>query len=226
VNLAADMALWRKKRVAFFSLEMSAEELSLRVLCGEAHVNLKNMRANTLRRAERRALFLANRALAKADLFIDDSARASVEQIRARALRLQKTVGLDVIFVDYLQIMGYRGRSENRVQIVAEFSSGLKALAKELGVPVVALSQLSRRIEQRGGDEQREPQLSDLRESGAIEQDADVVVFIHRDSYYDKDAPKHVAHLIVAKHRNGPNGKFSVAWLGQFMRFHNLRRYV
>jgi len=226
VNLAADMALWRRKKVAFFSLEMSAEELALRVLCGEAHVNLKSIRSNTLRRSERRALFLANRALANSDLFIDDSARATVEQIRARALRLQATVGLDCVFVDYLQIMGYKGRSENRVQIVAEFSAGLKTLAKELGVPVIALSQLSRRVEQRGGEESREPQLSDLRESGAIEQDADVVIFINRESYHDKDAPKNVADIIVAKHRNGANGKFRASWLGQFMRFSNLRRYA
>ena len=156
-----------------------------------------------------------------AKLFIDDTPAITLLEMRARALQLKQRNALHALFVDYLQIMGTRGRVENRTQEVGAFSRGLKAIAKELEVPVIALSQLSRRTEQRGSD--KEPQLSDLRESGAIEQDADVVLFLSRPEYYDKETEqKNVCDVIVAKQRNGPTDRFTLGWSGEYTRFSDL----
>ncbi|MCE7959528.1 MAG: replicative DNA helicase, partial [Acidobacteria bacterium ACB2] len=168
LNIAAHLTIHQPYAVGFFSLEMSSAQLAFRVQCSEARVNLQRLREGRLSKEEKKALFFTTQQMREARLFIDDTPAITLLEMRARALQLKQRHGLDALFVDYLQIMGSRGKVENRTQEVSAFSRGLKALAKELDVPVVALSQLSRRTEQRGTD--KEPQLSDLRESGAIEQ--------------------------------------------------------
>ncbi len=221
LNIATFLAVHRNFSVGFFSLEMSAPQLAFRVQCAEANVNLQRLRQGRLHREEQKQLFLTGARLREAMLFIDDTPSITLLEMRARALQLQQRDRLDAIFVDYIQIMGSRGKVENRTQEVGAFSRGLKALAKELNVPVIALSQLSRRTEQRGSD--KEPQLSDLRESGAIEQDADVVVFLSRPEYYEKDTEeKNVCDVIIAKQRNGPTDRFKLGWSGETTRFSDL----
>jgi replicative DNA helicase len=184
-------------------------------------VNLQRLREGRLSKEEKKALFFSTQQMREAQLFVDDSPAATLLEMRARALQLKQRHGLDALFVDYLQIMGSRGKVENRTQEVSAFSRGLKALAKELEVPVIALSQLSRRTEQRGSE--KEPVLSDLRESGAIEQDADVVLFLSRPEYYDKDTEqKNVGDVIIAKQRNGPTDRFTLGWSGEYTRFSDL----
>src|SRR5664280_1437229 len=201
LNIASYLTIHQKHVVGFFSLEMSAEQLGFRIQCAEARVNLQRLR--------------------EAQLFVDDTPAVTLLEMRARALQLKQRHSLDALFVDYLQIMGSRGKVENRTQEVSAFSRGLKALAKELAVPVIALSQLSRRTEQRGSE--KEPVLSDLRESGAIEQDADVVLFLSRPEYYDKDTEqKNVCDVIIAKQRNGPTDRFTLGWSGEYTRFSDL----
>lgn len=222
LNIASYLTIHAGYCVAFFSLEMSAPQLGFRIQCAEARVNLQRLREGRLSKEEKKYLFYTTQQMRDARFFIDDQPSNSLLEMRARALQLkQAQKGLDAIFVDYLQIMGSRQKYENRTQEVGAYSRGLKALAKELDVPVIALSQLSRRTEQRGSE--KEPQLSDLRESGAIEQDADVVVFLSRPEYYDKDTPdKNVCEVIVAKQRNGPTGRFSLGWSGETTRFSDL----
>jgi replicative DNA helicase len=229
LNIAAYLSIHVKRPapdppqyvVGFFSLEMSAQQLAFRVQCSEARVNLQRLREGRLPREDQKKLFYATEDMRRAMLFIDDTPAITLLEMRARALQLKQRYGLDALFVDYLQIMGTRGRVENRTQEVSAFSRGLKALAKELDVPVIALSQLSRRPEQRGSE--KEPQLSDLRESGAIEQDADVVIFLSRPEYYDKETDqKNICDVIIAKQRNGPTDRFTLGWSGEYTRFSDL----
>ncbi|MBM3794598.1 MAG: replicative DNA helicase [Acidobacteria bacterium] len=209
--------------VAVFSLEMSSEQLLTRLICAEAHVDQQKFRLGYLNHDERRMLQSAAVKLAEAPLFIDDTAGANIMDIHAKLRRIKAEHGLSLVVVDYLQLMSGRGRQENRTQEVSGISRGLKLLAKELKVPFLVLSQLSRATETRPqGD--HIPQLSDLRESGSIEQDADMVWFIFRPEYYkpDRGDLKGLAEVIIAKQRNGPTGKAKLAFLRQFTKFENM----
>jgi replicative DNA helicase len=234
VNIAENAAVRDGKVVAVFSLEMSKESLLRRMLASQALVSMQKIQTGFIPKADRGKLMEALEHLAESKIFIDDTPAIALSEMRAKARRLQRQQGsLDLIVIDYLQLMtassqGPGGkRYENRTQEVSAISRGLKALAKELRVPVVALSQLSRASEQRGGD--KKPMLSDLRESGSIEQDADVVAFIHRESYYNKDEngeedpdSKNKAEIIIAKQRNGPTGSVQLAYIAECTRFENL----
>jgi len=220
LNVAQQAALRSKKTVGVFSLEMSKEQLVLRMLCSEAKVDMHKLRSGFLSERDWGRLVGAVADLSSARIFIDDTPAPSVLEMRAKARRLKLEQGLDLLIVDYLQLMQGRGRFENRTQEIAGISRALKGLAKELDLPVLALSQLSRAPESRGD---HRPQLSDLRESGALEQDADVVVFIYREDMYEPSSENQgVAELIVGKQRNGPTGTVKVAFLKEFTRFENL----
>jgi replicative DNA helicase len=221
LNIASYLSIHQPYTVGFFSLEMSSQQVGFRIQCSEARVNLQRLREGRISKDEKKALFFTLQKIRDARLFVDDTPAITLLEMRARALQLKQRHGLDALFADYLQIMGTRGKVENRTQEVSAFSRGLKALAKELDVPVIALSQLSRRTEQRGAE--KEPVLSDLRESGAIEQDADLVVFLSRPEYYDKDTDqKNVCDVIIAKQRNGPTDRFTLGWSGEYTRFSDL----
>jgi replicative DNA helicase len=228
MNIAENAAVLDGKVVGVFSLEMSREALLMRMLASHAQVDSKDLRQGFLTKDDMRKLTRATEQLSHSKLFIDDSPGISVSEMRAKARRLRQTEGLDLLIVDYLQLMSAvpigGKRFENRTQEVSAISRGLKALAKELKVPVVALSQLSRAPESRGGDHR--PQLSDLRESGSIEQDADVVAFIFREEVYKKDDPDldGIAELIVAKQRNGPTDTIKMAFIKRYTRFENLAK--
>jgi replicative DNA helicase len=228
INIAQNAAVQDGKVVAVFSLEMSKESLLRRMLASEALVGSRKLQTGSMLREDRGKLMKALERLMDAKLFIDDTPGITLPEMRAKARRLKQQQGqLDLIVIDYLQLMtgtnpsGKRG-FENRTQEVSSISRGLKALAKEMRVPVLALSQLSRGSEQRAGD--KKPLLSDLRESGSIEQDADVVAFIHREEYYDRDNEdvKGHAEIIVAKQRNGPTGSIKLAFRADYTRFENL----
>jgi replicative DNA helicase len=233
INIAQNSAVRDGKVVAVFSLEMSKESLLRRMLASEALVNSRKIQTGFLPKEDKGKLMAALERLVESKMFIDDTPGITLAEMRAKARRLKQQEGrLDLIMIDYLQLMtgsagpGKKG-FENRNQEVAAVSRGLKALAKEMKIPVIALSQLSRASEQRGGD--KKPMLSDLRESGSIEQDADVVCFIHRDSYYNKDEngdedpeSKGKAEIIIAKQRNGPTGSVHLAYLSDYTRFENL----
>ena len=224
MNIAENASIEDQKVVGMFSLEMSREALLLRLLCSRARVDSHKMRTGSLWRDDMTKVVHAMEQLAQAPIFIDDTPGISLSEMRAKARRLQQAQGkLDLIIVDYLQLMSGGGRRyENRTQEVSAISRGLKALAKELAVPVIALSQLSRAPESRGGDHR--PQLSDLRESGSIEQDADVVAFIFREEVYKQDDPdlQGKAELIIAKQRNGPTGRVNLAFLKNSTRFESM----
>ncbi|MPZ71633.1 MAG: replicative DNA helicase [Nitriliruptorales bacterium] len=223
-NMASHVTVESRLPVAMFSLEMSAEELVMRLLAAESRVNLEKLRTGRLEDPDWAKLSQAMGRLAEAPLFIDDTAGINLMEIRSKCRRLKQKHGLSLVIVDYLQLMQSHRRVENRVQEVSELSRGLKILAKELDVPVMALSQLSRKPEDRARDDRR-PQLADLRESGSIEQDADLVAFIYRDEVYDPDSPaKGEAELIVAKHRNGPLRTIRLSFLGHHSRFANMAR--
>ena len=228
MNIAENAAVLDGKVVGVFSLEMSREALLMRMLASHAQVDSKDLRQGFLTKDDMRKLTRATEQLSQSKLFIDDSPGISVSEMRAKARRLRQTEGLDLLIVDYLQLMSAvpigGKRFENRTQEVSAISRGLKALAKELKVPVIALSQLSRAPESRGGDHR--PQLSDLRESGSIEQDADVVAFIFREEVYKKDDPDldGIAELIVAKQRNGPTDMIKMAFIKRYTRFENLAK--
>jgi replicative DNA helicase len=227
INIAENAAVRGGKVVAVFSLEMSKASLLRRMLASQAMVNSKAIQTGMLMRDDRGKLVAGLERLMESKMFIDDTPGITLAEMRAKARRLQQQQGhLDLIVIDYLQLMtgsssGQKG-FENRTQEVSAISRGLKALAKEMKVPVVALSQLSRASEQRGGD--KKPLLSDLRESGSIEQDADVVCFIHREEYYDRENEdvKGKAEIIIAKQRNGPTGSVQLAYLADYTRFENL----
>jgi replicative DNA helicase len=227
INIAENAAVMDKKVVAVFSLEMSRESLLLRLLCSQSRVDSHKLRTGFLSREDRGKLVSGLGMLLEAPIFIDDTPGVSISEMRAKSRRLQQSQGqLDLIIVDYLQLVagapaGASRRYENRTQEVSAISRGLKALAKEMHCPVVALSQLSRAPETRTGNNR--PQLSDLRESGSIEQDADVVGFIFREEVYNKDDPdlQGKAELIIAKQRNGPTGTVHLTYLKQSTRFEN-----
>jgi replicative DNA helicase len=229
LNIAASVAKTQNKTVAVFSLEMAKEQLALRLLCAEAGVNQQNIRQGYVDRGDMDRIAVAASKLYKAPIFIDDSPTMNVLQMRGKARRLRAETGLDLILVDYLQLVSGHGRFENRTQEISLVARSLKALARELRVPVVALSQLSRAVEARGHP--RRPLLSDLRESGSIEQEADVVAFIYRPSYYGPEELRsagyletdhNIAEVLVAKQRNGPTGVVRLAWMDEFVRFENL----
>src|SRR2546425_7080750 len=224
LNIAENAAIEDQKTVGIFSLEMSREALLLRLLCSQAKVDSHKMRTGSLWRDDMQKVVRAMEQLAHAPIFIDDTPGIALSEMRAKARRLQQSSGaLDLIVVDYLQLMsGGSRRYENRTQEVSAISRGLKGLAKELKVPVVALSQLSRAPESRGGDHR--PQLADLRESGSIEQDADVVAFIFREEVYKPGEPEleGQAELIIAKQRNGPTGKVKLAFVKRSTRFESI----
>jgi len=224
MNIAENAAIEDQQIVAVFSLEMSREALLMRLLCSQARVDAHKMRTGSLWQDDTKKVVRAMEQLAHAPIFIDDTPGISLSEMRAKARRLKQSQGrLDLIIVDYLQLMSGGGkRFENRTQEVSAISRGLKALAKELSVPVIALSQLSRAPESRGGDHR--PQLADLRESGSIEQDADLVMFIFREEVYKQDDPELQgrAEIIIAKQRNGPIGRVKMAFLKHCTRFESL----
>ncbi len=219
MNICTHVALRSRKKVAIFSLEMSAEQLVRRLLSAEARVDQQRLRTGYLAKADWPKITEVSENLKGADLWIDDTPGITVMELAAKARRLKQEHGLDLVMVDYLQLMSGGRRYSNRNEEVSEISRGLKGVAKNLGVPMLVLSQLSRRPEQRGSD--RRPQLSDLRESGSIEQDADVVMFIVRPSIYDTEADKREAELIVAKQRNGPTGEIKLVFQYEYTRFEN-----
>ncbi len=221
LNIAANVATKEETPVGIFSLEMSKEQLVDRLLCSEAGVDSWKLRTGNLSDEDFPKIGHAMGVLSEAPLFIDDSASANVMEIRTKARRLQAEHGLGLIMVDYLQLM--EGRySDSRVQEISEISRSLKALARELNIPVIALSQLSRAVEQRPD---KIPQLSDLRESGSIEQDADVVMFIYREDYYKPDTErKFIADILIKKHRNGPIGQVELYFKPDQMKFKNLEK--
>jgi replicative DNA helicase len=219
LNIGANAAL-KGVGVAVFSLEMSMEQLVLRMLCSEAHVDHSRIRTGYLQEREFPALVMAAGRLGDTPVYIDDTPAVSVLEVRAKARRLvrDKTKKVGLIIIDYLQLMRGRGGSNNREQEISDISRSLKALAKELNVPVIAISQLNRRVEDRGD---KRPMMSDLRESGAIEQDADVIMFIYRDEVYNPDSEenKGIAEIIIAKQRNGPVGTVKLTFLKEYTRF-------
>ena len=224
LNIASHAAMQTGKPIAIFSLEMSKEQLALRMLCAEARVDSAKLRTGFLSGDNWKSLTDAAGDLSNRDnIYIDDTPMQTALDIRAKARRLRSEQGdLGLVIVDYLQLMQGRSRAENRQQEISDITRALKALARELNVPVVALSQLSRAVEQR---KPAKPQLSDLRESGAIEQDADVVAMLYRDEVYDEDTDERgVAEVNIAKHRNGPTGTLRLAFRGEFTRFDNLAR--
>jgi replicative DNA helicase len=221
LNIAEHAALETGAGVALFSLEMSKEQLAMRMLCSEARVDLKRVRTGQIRQDEFTALAHAASRLSAAPIYIDDTPALTVLELRAKARRLSRdpNSNLKMIVVDYLQLMRSSEGKDSREQEISEISRSLKALAKELNVPVVALSQLNRQVESRSPPK---PRLSDLRESGAIEQDADVIAFIYREEAYDEDTDrKGIAEIIVAKQRNGPIGSVDLAFLREYTRFEN-----
>ncbi|NLJ40013.1 MAG: replicative DNA helicase [Clostridiales bacterium] len=222
LNIGQYAAQNGKVPVAIFSLEMSKNQLVQRMLSCGANVDLQKIRTGELSENEWVELLGAAGNLSMAPIYIDDTPGISVMEMRSKARRLKIEKGLGMIIIDYIQLMSGRGRPESRQQEISEISRSLKALARELDVPVVALSQLSRAPEARTD---HRPMLSDLRESGAIEQDADVVAFLYRDEYYNPDTEKkNIAEVIIAKQRNGPTGVVELVWLGQFTKFVNYER--
>lgn len=223
LNIAQHVATEEKTPVGFFSLEMSKEQLVDRMLCAEAGIDLWKLRTGSLDDDDFPKLGHAMGVLSDAPLYIDDAANANVMEIRTKARRLQAEHGLGLIIVDYLQLMAGTnggGGSDNRVQEVSEISRGLKGIARELDIPVIALSQLSRAVEQR---QPRIPQLADLRESGSIEQDADVVMFVYREEMYEPDTDrKNIADIFIKKHRNGPTGQIELFFHADQTKFSDL----
>ena len=224
LNLASNAAVRYNTPVAIFSLEMSKEQMTNRILCSEAMVDSNKVRTGKVEDDDWQKLAEASGNLSQAQIFIDDTPGISVMEIRAkcRKLKLEKNIGMVVI--DYIQLVqGSNKRNGSREQEISEISRSLKILAKEINVPVIALSQLSRSVEQRPD---HRPMLSDLRESGAIEQDADIVMFLYRDDYYNPDTDKkNIAEVILAKHRGGSTGTVELLWLGNYTKFANLDKY-
>lgn len=222
LNIAQHVAFKLNKAVAIFSLEMSKEQLVNRMLSLESKVSGQNIRTGQLSDTEWEKLAETAGIIGQSNLMIDDTPGITIAELRSKCRKFKLERGLDIIIIDYLQLMSGGGRSESRQQEISEISRSLKAIARELNVPVLALSQLSRAVEQRPD---HRPMLSDLRESGAIEQDADVVMFIYRDDYYNKETEKPgVAEIIIAKQRNGPIGTVELAWLADYTKFANLQK--
>jgi replicative DNA helicase len=220
LNIAEYVALTTKQGVAIFSLEMSKEQLVLRMLCSEARVDQSKVRAGFAAERDFPKIAMAASRLAESPIYIDDTPALSVLELRAKARRLkrEREAKLGLIIVDYLQLMRGHSDADNREQEISSISRSLKALAKELGVPVVALSQLNRQVETRA---EKRPVMADLRESGAIEQDADVIAFLYRPIVYDKNAEERAAEVVIAKQRNGPIGTVSLTFMSEYTRFEN-----
>jgi replicative DNA helicase len=219
MNLAEHAAIKEKKPVAIFSMEMSGEQLAMRMISSLGRVDQSRVRTGQLTDDDWPRITSAVTLMSEAPMFIDDTPALTPSELRARCRRLKREHGLGLVVVDYLQLMQVAGTKENRATEISEISRGLKALAKELDVPVMALSQLNRNLEQRPD---KRPKMADLRESGSIEQDADVIVFIYRDEVYNPDSPhKGTAELIIEKQRNGPTGKVIATFLGSYTRFEN-----
>ena len=217
LDIVRSAAIHHQMSSVIFSLEMGRNEITMRLLSAEARIPLQNMRKGTMREEDWTRLARTMGEVSEAPLFIDDSPNMSLMEIRAKCRRLKQRHGLKLVVVDYLQLMSSGKRVESRQQEVSEFSRALKLLAKELEVPVIALSQLNRGPEQRTD---KKPQMSDLRESGSIEQDADMVILLHREDMYEKESPRAgEADFIVAKHRNGPTDTITVAFQGHYSRF-------
>ena len=225
LNIAQHIAVREKKTVAFFSLEMSKEQLVQRLLCADAPIDSQRLRIGELRDDDWKKLVNAADRLSRSKIFIDDKPSITVMEMRAKARRLKSEHGLDLLIIDYLQLMQGgvgSGRSENRQQEISEISRSLKALARELDIPIIALSQLSRSVETRAD---KKPQLSDLRESGSLEQDADIVSFLYREDYYNSSTEKaNITEFIIAKHRNGPVGRVELFFEKSFTKFRSLAR--
>ena len=214
------VGIYSRKPVAFFSLEMSKEQLVLRMLCSESRINNSKVRTGDLSERDFARIVDGASRISEAEIFIDDTPALTITELRAKARRLHRDNPLGMIIVDYLQLVRSPAYSHSREQEISDISRSLKALAKELNVPVIALSQLNRSVESRND---KRPMMSDLRESGAIEQDADVIMFIYRDEVYNKESPdKGVAEIIIAKQRSGPTGAVRVAFSGEYTRFDNL----
>ncbi len=224
INIATNSALKAKANVAIFSLEMSKEQLVQRMIAATAHVDLQKIISGRLTEDEWLQIINSMGPLSQANIFIDDTAGISLMEMKAKCRKLKMEKGLDLILIDYLQLMQMEGYKENRQQEISAISRGLKGLAKEMNCPVIALSQLSRAPELRSD---HRPILSDLRESGAIEQDADVVLFLYRDEYYNEDSEKkNIGELIIAKHRNGPTGTIELVWKKEFTKFLNKENFI
>lgn len=220
VNIAENAAISGKHSVAIFSMEMPGEQLAMRMMSSLGRIDQHKVRTGKLNDEDWPRLTSAVGILQEARMFIDDTPALTPAELRARCRRISREHGLDLVVVDYLQLMQVAGTKENRATEISEISRSLKAMAKELKVPVIALSQLNRSLESRTD---RRPVMSDLRESGAIEQDADVILFIYRDEVYDEESnDKGIAEIIIGKQRNGPIGRVKLAFLGQFTRFENL----
>lgn len=219
LNIAENAAIGAKIPTAIYSMEMPAQQLAFRMISSLGRVDQTHLRTGKFPDEDWSRINTAVQLMSDAPLFIDDSAALSPTEIRARARRLQREHGLGLIVIDYLQLMAVPGSTENRATEISEISRSLKALAKELSVPVIALSQLNRSVEQRTD---KRPIMSDLRESGAIEQDADMIVFIYRDEVYNQDTPrKGIADIVIAKQRNGPIGDFPLTFVGRYTKFEN-----
>ena len=224
LNIAQYMAFHQDKTVAIFSLEMSKEQLVNRLMSMESHVDSQHIRTGNMTDMDWENLIESADLIGRSNLIIDDTPGISVQELQSKCRKYKMEHNLQIIMIDYLQLMSGSGKrsSESRQQEISDISRSLKALARELNVPVVALSQLSRAVEQRPD---HRPMLSDLRESGAIEQDADMVMFIYRDDYYNKDTDrKGVSEIIIAKQRNGPIGTVELAWLPEYTKFANLEQ--
>ena len=222
LNIAQNIAIKKNIPVAIFSLEMSKEQLVNRMLCCEAMVDAQKMKTGKLEDGDWGKIASVLGTLSDAPIYIDDTPGTSILEIGAKCRRLKLEKNLGVVVIDYLQLMQGRGKSESRQQEISEISRSLKILAKELNVPVITLSQLSRAAEQR---QDHRPMLSDLRESGAIEQDADIVMFLYREDYYNEATErKNISEIIIAKHRNGSTGTVELAWLSQYTKFGNLNK--
>ncbi|MGY3189235.1 replicative DNA helicase [Lysinibacillus sp. TE18511] len=221
LNVAQSVAVQARENVAIFSLEMGAEQLVMRMLCAEGNIDAQVLRTGALTTEDWGKLTMAMGSLSNSGIFIDDTPGVRINEIRAKCRRLAQEHGLGMILIDYLQLIQGSGKAgENRQQEVSEISRSLKHLARELKVPVIALSQLSRGVEQR---QDKRPMMSDLRESGSIEQDADIVAFLYRDDYYDKESEsKNMIEIIIAKQRNGPTGTVTLAFKKEFNKFINV----
>ncbi len=223
INMAVNSALKAKAKVAIFSLEMSKEQLVQRMISSVAHVDLRNIISGNLDEDEWLQIINSMGPLSEAEIYIDDTAGISLMELSAKCRRLKLEKGVDLVLIDYLQLMELEGSTESRQQEISAISRGLKILAKEIDCPVIALSQLSRAPELRAD---HRPILSDLRESGAIEQDADVVMFLYRDDYYHEDSEKkNIGEVIIAKHRNGPTGTVELVWKREFTKFLNKENF-
>ena len=222
LNIAQYAAFKDNHAVAMFSLEMSKEQLVTRMMAMEAMVDSQSIRTGDLQETDWEKIMESAGTIGRSPLIIDDTPGITIAELRSKCRRYKQTHGLDLIIIDYLQLMSGGKRSESRQQEISEISRSLKALAREMNAPVIALSQLSRRVEER---KPAKPMLSDLRESGSIEQDADVVMFIYRDEYYNEDSEKKgIAEIIVDKQRNGSTGSVELVWLGQYTKFGNKER--